>query len=73
MAKITGIGGVFFKAKGDPKVLAAWYEKHLGLKLEAFGAAIIRWTDDHAEDKGTTVWHVASPTPTGSAPASRAS
>ena len=33
MEKVTGIGGVFFKAK-DPKALAAWYEKHLGL---AFG------------------------------------
>jgi hypothetical protein len=25
MAKITGIGGVFFKSKGDPAALAAWY------------------------------------------------
>ena len=33
MERVTGIGGVFFKAK-DPKALAAWYEKHLGL---AFG------------------------------------
>ena len=34
MAKITGIGGVFFKAKGDHKALAAWYQRHLGLALE---------------------------------------
>ena len=61
MAKITGIGGVFFKAKGDPKALSAWYQKHLGLKLEDFGAAILHWTDDHAEDKGLTVWHTAAP------------
>ena len=59
MAKVTGIGGVFFKAKQDPKALAAWYQKHLGLALEDFGGAIFRWPDDKAEDKGLTVWHVA--------------
>ena len=30
MKRVTGIGGAFFKAK-DPKALAAWYEKHLGI------------------------------------------
>lgn len=30
MKRVTGIGGAFFKAK-DPKRLAAWYEKHLGI------------------------------------------
>lgn len=59
MAKITGIGGVFFKTKSDPKALAAWYEKHLGMRLENWGGAILRWPDDKAEDKGLTVWHVA--------------
>jgi catechol 2,3-dioxygenase-like lactoylglutathione lyase family enzyme len=28
--RVTGIGGIFFKAK-DPKTMYAWYEKHLGL------------------------------------------
>jgi len=28
--KVTGIGGVFFRAK-DPAVLSNWYEKHLGI------------------------------------------
>ena len=60
MAKITGIGGVFFKSKGDGKELAAWYQKHLGLPLEPFGGAILRWPDDKAEDQGLTVWHVAA-------------
>ena len=61
MAKVTGIGGVFFKAKSDPKLLAAWYQKHLGIALKEFGGAVLRWTDDHAEDRGLTVWHVAVP------------
>jgi predicted enzyme related to lactoylglutathione lyase len=28
--KVTGIGGVFFRAK-DPDLLKDWYEKHLGV------------------------------------------
>jgi glyoxylase I family protein len=30
MERVAGIGGLFFRSK-DPKVLAAWYEKHLGI------------------------------------------
>src|SRR5437660_1327449 len=59
MAKITGVGGVFFKSKGDSAALAAWYRKHLGMSLEDFGGAILKWPDDKAEDQGLTVWHVA--------------
>ena len=61
MARVTGIGGVFLKAKTDSKQLAEWYQQHLGMKLEEYGAAILRWPDDHAEDKGVTVWSLASP------------
>jgi predicted enzyme related to lactoylglutathione lyase len=28
--RVTGIGGVFFRAR-DPHALAAWYERHLGV------------------------------------------
>lgn len=59
MAKVTGIGGVFLKSKGDGAALAAWYRTHLGMALEDFGGAVLRWPDDKAEDKGLTVWHVA--------------
>ena len=59
MAKITGIGGVFFKSKGDPAALAAWYQKHLGMHLEDFGGAVLKWPEDRAEDRGLTVWHLA--------------
>lgn len=59
MAKVTGIGGVFFKSRGDHKALAAWYQRHLGLTLSEWGGAVLRWPDDKAEDKGATVWHVA--------------
>ena len=60
MAKVTGIGGVFFKTKGNHAALASWYQKHLGLPLEDFGGAILRWPDDKAEDRGLTVWCVAA-------------
>ncbi|HBB88260.1 MAG TPA: glyoxalase [Blastocatellia bacterium] len=59
MARITGIGGVFFKSRDDSAALAAWYREHLGLSLESFGGAILRWPDDKADDKGLTVWHIA--------------
>ena len=60
MAKITGIGGVFLKSKGDGKALAAWYQQHLGMPLESWGGAVLRWPDDKAEDRGLTVWTLAA-------------
>ena len=60
MAKITGIGGVFLKSKGDSKALAAWYQQHLGMPLESWGGAVLRWPDDKAEDRGLTVWTLAA-------------
>jgi predicted enzyme related to lactoylglutathione lyase len=60
VAKITGVGGVFFKSNGDHAALAAWYRTHLGMPLADFGGAILKWPDDKAEDRGQTVWHVAA-------------
>ena len=31
MKRVTGVGGIFFKAK-DPKALYEWYRKHLGIE-----------------------------------------
>ena len=61
MAKVTGIGGVFFKSTKDNKALSQWYRDHLGLKLEDWGGAIINWLDDKREDGGMTVWNAAAP------------
>lgn len=59
MARVTGIGGVFFKSARDHRRLAEWYQKHLGIVLEEWGGAVLKWPDDKADDKGLTVWHVA--------------
>ena len=60
MARVTGIGGVFFKSRGDHAALAAWYQTHLGMPpLSEWGGAVLQWSEDRAEDKGSTVWHVA--------------
>ena len=59
MARVTGIGGVFLKSRGDAKTLSAWYATHLGIKLEDFGGSVLEWQSDTAEDGGMTVWHVA--------------
>jgi catechol 2,3-dioxygenase-like lactoylglutathione lyase family enzyme len=39
---VTGIGGVFFKAK-DPKALAAWYRDVLGMPVQSWGGAALRY------------------------------
>ena len=60
MARVTGIGGVFFmSSKGKGSELADWYRKHLGIDLNDWGGAALEWKDDTAEDGGMTVWHVA--------------
>ena len=37
MKRVTGIGGIFFKAE-DPKKLKSWYAKHLGFNEQEHGA-----------------------------------
>ena len=46
MERVTGIGGVFFKAR-DPKALAAWYQKHLGLKFGDQLYVSFEWVNPH--------------------------
>jgi predicted enzyme related to lactoylglutathione lyase len=55
MKRVTGIGGIFFKAK-NPEKLSKWYQKHLGLNLEEWGGAVFRWSDDPSAENGITVW-----------------
>lgn len=45
MKKVTGVGGVFIKAK-DPKALAAWYDKHLGTSFGENFYINFKWVDE---------------------------
>lgn len=40
--RITGVGGIFFRSK-DPKALAAWYHDVLGVPIEPWGGAMLRY------------------------------
>ena len=60
MNRVTGIGGIFFKAKDAP-ALQAWYKRHLGIDVQEWGGAAFRWVDDQGEPiAGTTIWSVGS-------------
>jgi predicted enzyme related to lactoylglutathione lyase len=54
MKRVTGIGGVFFKAK-DPEKMKAWYGTHLGIPSNQYGATF-NWYEKNG-DKGTTAWN----------------
>jgi predicted enzyme related to lactoylglutathione lyase len=55
MARVTGIGGIFLRAR-DPKSLNAWYTKHLGIQLSEYGGATFLWTDEVPATTGSTTW-----------------
>ena len=54
MQRVTGIGGIFFKAR-DPATLAAWYRDHLGLDITDWGGAIFKWGGPDSA-RGMTIW-----------------
>ncbi len=58
MKRVTGIGGIFFKAENADK-LRAWYSQYLGIPVESWGGAQFHWRQ--AEDPGapgSTAWTV---------------
>jgi predicted enzyme related to lactoylglutathione lyase len=56
--RVTGIGGIFIKAK-DPQRLRDWYQQHLGIDVETWGGTSFRWhTPDRPEPDGVTIWSV---------------
>ena len=60
MKRVTGIGGIFFKAK-DAKGMRAWYKTHLGIDVQDWGGAAFRWVgDDGKPAGGTTAWNISA-------------
>ena len=56
MKRVTGLGGVFFKAK-DPETLRAWYKEHLGLEFDNYGSAVFDCPEGEEDrKKAQTVW-----------------
>lgn len=63
MAKVTGIGGVFFKSK-DPNQLREWYNQNLGFEAKSWGAMFEWRNKDNTELEGVTVWNAFPETST---------
>ena len=60
MKRVTGIGGVFFRAQ-DAVALRAWYKQHLGIDVRSWGGTAFPWTDaDGKPVAGSSVWSIAS-------------
>jgi predicted enzyme related to lactoylglutathione lyase len=57
MKRVVGIGGVFLKAK-DPEALRAWYQRHLGIEVQAWGGTSFPWD----RPTGVTVWSISPDT-----------
>ncbi len=56
MKRVTGIGGIFIKAK-DPQGMYAWYEKHLGVKYEpGIQSVDFPWKDAETGEEAHTYW-----------------
>jgi catechol 2,3-dioxygenase-like lactoylglutathione lyase family enzyme len=58
MKRVTGIGGIFIKSP-DPARLRDWYQKHLGIPVEAWGGTAFQWAGpENPDGRGATVWNV---------------
>ncbi|MDN3549317.1 VOC family protein [Mucilaginibacter aquaedulcis] len=53
--RVTGIGGIFFKAK-SPAALKAWYEKNLGMHMVESGTNFEWHQGADSTKKGFTLW-----------------
>lgn len=55
MKRVTGIGGIFFKCK-DPKKVIEWYQKHLDLDTNPYGATFEWYESSDITKKAQTQW-----------------
>jgi predicted enzyme related to lactoylglutathione lyase len=55
LKRVTSIGGIFFKCK-SPKAMRAWYQEHLGINTNSYGA-VFEWRQGvDTTKKGFTQW-----------------
>jgi len=56
MGRITGIGGIFFKAQ-DPEKLRAWYQQNLGFGFDSWGGVVFQWKEEAERmETACTIW-----------------
>ncbi|MBO0950743.1 VOC family protein [Fibrella forsythiae] len=55
MKRVTGIGGIFFKAD-QPDQLRDWYGEHLGFNTDQYGASFEWRRADAPDQKSVTQW-----------------
>ena len=56
MKRVTGIGGIFFKAQ-DPGDVEHWCCKHLGMEPDDHGGVVFEWREaERPETIGQTIW-----------------
>jgi predicted enzyme related to lactoylglutathione lyase len=60
MKRVTGLGGVFFRAK-DPPAIAKWYKQHLGIPAmvseQGTAMSVFSWREKgRGGADGVTVW-----------------
>ncbi len=66
--RITGVGGVFVKSH-DPKALTAWYRDVLGIEVQPWGGAMLRY--DAPGHPPVLVWNAFPATTDYFAPSTR--
>ena len=58
MKRMTGIGGIFYKAN-DRATLGAWDARHLGIPIQDWGDAVFPWREMEGPGRrGSTVWNL---------------
>lgn len=56
MARVRGIGGIFFKSE-NPEALRAWYAKHLGIVSQGDQGTMFPWNQsDSPSVENFTAW-----------------
>lgn len=55
MAKVTGIGGIFFKCK-NVKEMKQWYKDNLGIESDDYGHTFKWYKEKNSDKVGRTVW-----------------
>ena len=68
LGHVTGLGGVFVKSR-DPKALAAWYHDVLGMDVQPWGGAVLRY--DAKLHPPAVAWNALPSTSKYMAPSSR--